>query len=108
MVVAFDADILILLLHESIPPPSDPKTQQPVQHVHERLDKLIDDLENRGARVIVPAPALAEMLVLTEKNGSELVKVIEKQAVFQIEPFRAADAVEAAASTRAALGPDHS
>ena len=103
MVVAFDADILILLLHESIPPPSDPKTQQPVQHVHERLDKLIDDLENRGARVIVPAPALAEMLVLTEKNGSELVKVIEKQAVFQIEPFRAADAVEAAASTRAAL-----
>ena len=103
MVVAFDADILILLLHESIPPPSDPETKQPVQHVHERLDQLIADLEERGARVIVPAPALAEMLVLAEYDGSELVKVIEKQAVFQIEPFRANDAVEAAASTRAAL-----
>ena len=82
MIVAFDSDILILLLHESIPPPSDPETQQPVQHVRERLDQLIADLAERGARVIVPAPALAEVLVLAEEEGSELVRVIEKQAVF--------------------------
>ena len=36
-------------------------------------------------------------------DASGLLEVIDKQAVFQIEPFRAADAVEAAASTREAL-----
>ena len=36
-------------------------------------------------------------------DALELLKVIDKQTVFRIEPFRAADAVEAAASTREAL-----
>ena len=103
MVVAFDADILILLLQPSIDPPEDPNTHGPVEHVHERLAQLVADLMESDARVIVPAPALAELLVVPGSDGSELLKVIEKQAVFQIEPFRAADAVEAAASTRAAL-----
>ena len=103
MVVAFDADILILLLQPSIDPPIDPSTQRRVEYVPERLSQLIKDLTERDARVIVPAPALAEVLVVPGADGPELLKVIEKQAVFQIEPFRAADAVEAAASTRAAL-----
>ena len=103
MVVAFDADILILLLQPSIDPPIDPGTQRRVEYVPERLSRLVKDLTERDARVIVPAPALAEVLVVPGADGSELLEVIEKQAVFQIEPFRAADAVEAAASTRAAL-----
>lgn len=102
MVVAFDADILILVLQPSIDPPEDPGTGRSVEHVSERLE-LVKDLMERDARVIVPAPALAEVLVVPGTDGAELLKVIEKQAVFQIEPFRAADAVEAAASTRAAL-----
>ena len=36
-------------------------------------------------------------------DASVFLKVIDRQAVFRIEPFRAADAVEAAASTREAL-----
>ncbi len=103
MVVAFDADILILLLQPSIDPPEDPGTRRPVQYVHQRLTQLIKNLTRQNARVIVPAPALAEVLVVPGTDGAELLKVIERQAVFQIEPFRAADAVEAAASTRAAL-----
>ncbi len=103
MVVAFDADMLILLLQPSIHPPEDPETKRPVQYVRERLTRLIKDLTRQHARVIVPAPALAEVLVVPGTDGAELLKVIEGQAVFQIEPFRAADAVEAAASTRAAL-----
>ena len=103
MVVAFDADVLILLLQPSIDPPTDPTTQRPVEYVSERLAQLVADLTERDARVIVPAPALAEVLVVPAADASELLKVIDKQAVFRIEPFRAADAVEAAASTREAL-----
>ena len=103
MVVAFDADVLILLLQPSIDPPTDPSTQRPVEYVSERLAQLVADLTERDAGVIVPAPALAEVLVVPGADALELLKVIDKQAVFRIEPFRAADAVEAAASTREAL-----
>ena len=64
MVVAFDADVLILLLQPSIDPPTDPSTQRPVEYVSERLAQLVVDLTERDARVIVPAPALAEVLVV--------------------------------------------
>ena len=103
MVVAFDADVLILLLQPSIDPPIDPTTQRPVEYVSDRLAQLVADLTERDARVIVPAPALAELLVVPAADASELLKVIDKKAVFRIEPFSAADAVEAAASTREAL-----
>lgn len=62
-------------------------------------------MTEHDARVIVPAPALAELPVVPGADAWDLLEleVIDKQAVFQIEPFRAADAVEAAASTREAL-----
>ena len=44
MVVAFDADVLILLLQPSIDPPTDPSTQRPVEYVSERLAQLVADL----------------------------------------------------------------
>ena len=90
MVVAFDADVLILLLQPSIDPPTDPGTQRPVEYVSERLAQLVADLTERDAGVIVPAPALAEVLVVPGADALELLKVIDKQAVFRIEPFRAA------------------
>ena len=74
MVVAFDADILILLLQPSIDPPEDPETKRPVQYMHQRLTQLVEDLTRQKARVIVPAPALAEVLAARgESRGPGLV-----------------------------------
>lgn len=51
-VVAFDADILSLILNPSLVPPNDPSTGHPVVKTTERLDEyLIADLEkNEDAR----------------------------------------------------------
>ena len=102
MVVAFDADILCLLLYPSIPPPIDPQTGHPVEHARVRLEHLVGQLEASHARIVVPAPALAEFLVVAGDDSSHYIQVIEKQVVFRIEPFDTVAAIEAAASTRAA------
>ncbi|MCY4662418.1 MAG: hypothetical protein OXF93_21815 [Acidobacteria bacterium] len=100
MVVAFDADILCLLLRPSIRPPLDPGTGHPVEHARAR--HLVAELESGAARIVIPAPALAEFLVVAGDDGPDYIKVIDKQAVMRIEPFDTVAAIEAAASTRAA------
>ena len=103
MVVAFDADILCLLLYPSISPPIDPHTGKPVKHVRARLRLLVSELEAKGSRIVLPVPALAEFLVVAGNDGHAYITAIDKQTVFRIEPFDTVAAVEAAASTRAAL-----
>ena len=102
MVVAFDADILCLLLHPSIRPPLDPHTGNPVEHARARLEHLVAQLEASAARIVVPTPALAEFLVVAGDDGPGYIKAIDKQAVLRVEPFDTVAAIEAAASTRAA------
>ena len=102
MVVAFDADVLILLLQPSIDPPIDPTTQRPVEYVSDRLAQLVADLTERDARVIVRPGACRA----PGRPGGGRVGAPQghrQEGRFRIEPFSAADAVEAAASTREAL-----
>ena len=103
MVVAFDADILSLLMYPSIDPPNDPKTRKAVTHARERLEHLVEQLESKDARIVVPTPALAEFLAVAGDEGPHHLTVIQKQAVFRIAPFDTMAAVEAAAMTQAAL-----
>ncbi len=103
MIVAFDADILCLLLYPSITPPIDPGTGKLVERARARLQHLVTELEASRARIVVPAPALAEFLVVAGDRGPDYIRVIDRQAVFRIEPFDTAAAIEAAASTRMAL-----
>ena len=71
MIVAFDADILCLLLYPSITPPIDPGTGKPVERARARLQHLVTELEASRARIVVPAPALAEFLVVAGDRGPE-------------------------------------
>ena len=103
MVVAFDADILSLLMYPSIDPPNDPKTGQAVTHARERLEHLVEQLESKDARIVVPTPALAEFLVVAGDEAPHHLTAIQKQAVFRVAPFDTIAAVEAAAMTQAAL-----
>ena len=56
MIVAFDADILCLLLYPSIAPPIDPGTGRPVERALARLQHLVAELEASRARIVLPAP----------------------------------------------------
>ena len=103
MPVAFDADVLSLVLNPSLEPPIDPNTMQPVLNATGRLEYLIADLEKTRMRVIIPAPALSEFLVIADDSGPDYLTEIDKKSSFSIESFDARAAVEAAASTRKAL-----
>lgn len=103
MLVAFDADVLSLVLNPELDPPTDPTTGQPVTKVAERLELLLADLQRAKTRVILPAPAVSEFLVIADESGPDYLAEIDKKSVFTIEPFDARAAVEAAASTRKAI-----
>jgi predicted nucleic acid-binding protein len=102
-IAAFDSDVLSLVLNPTLEPPIDPTTERPVEKTAERLEYLIADLEKTKTRVIIPAPALSEFLVIADESGPDYLTEIDRKSSFSIEPFDARAAVEAAASTRRAL-----
>jgi predicted nucleic acid-binding protein len=102
--VVIDATILLLLLRPESGGPMDSNTGQPVTQVKERIDFLIETLEKSRARLIVPTPALSEVLVRAEPSDApRIVEEINKAAVFHIASFDALAAIEVAAMTRTAI-----
>jgi hypothetical protein len=62
VIVAFDATVLIYIIDENASPPNDPATGQPVRNCKERLDHLLFTLQKENAKIIIPTPALGEVL----------------------------------------------
>lgn len=58
MVVAFDNNVLCLLLHPDADVPNDPETGKPVDRAQERMNLLLAQLVQRDARIVIPAPVL--------------------------------------------------
>lgn len=94
--VAFDTGFLLLLLRPGVPPPVDPVTGAPVAFAKERIEGLVVDLDRRRRKIIVPTPALAELLVRAGRAGPEYVSRLSGQARFRIEPFDELAALEVA------------
>ena len=103
MLVAFDADVLSLVLNPSLEPPVDPATGTQIERTKERLEYLIAECEREKTRIIVPSPALSEFLVIAEESGPDYLSEIDRQSMFSIEPFDTRAAIEAAALTRSAI-----
>jgi hypothetical protein len=103
MPVAFDTDVLSLLLNPAIEPPHDPTTGTLVERAQERLEYLVAQLEREKTRIIIPAPAFGELMVIADEAGPDYVTAIATQAIFSIAPFDARAAIEAGAMTRAAI-----
>jgi predicted nucleic acid-binding protein len=60
--VAFDNTFLTLLLDPSSDVRSNPATGSPTLYMPARLETLIDELTKRGDKLIIPAPAIAEVM----------------------------------------------
>jgi predicted nucleic acid-binding protein len=101
--VVFDATMLLLLLRPEVSAPLDPATGKPVEHAEERIAQLVSDLEKLRVTIIIPTPALSELLVHSGAAGPELVKQISGAAAFRIAPFDTRAAIEVAEMTRAAI-----
>ena len=104
MAVVFDATFLMPMLRPEVGFPVDSATKKPVEKAKERLDYLLDGLEKSATKILVPTPALSEILVRAGVRASqEIVETLDKSRVFRIEAFDTLAAIEVAAMTRAAL-----
>jgi len=93
MLVVFDASFLVLLL--------DPTVQG--KTVDSRIQHLMKMLESAKAQIIVPTPALSEVLIGAGDAAPQYLEIINKSSRFKIAPFGERAAVEAAASHREAI-----
>ncbi|MEQ1696009.1 MAG: PIN domain-containing protein [Hyphomicrobiaceae bacterium] len=92
--VVFDANFLIYFL--------DPKIQGGVG-TDPRIDYLVETIQKTGDRIIVPTPALSELLVKAGDAGPKYLEIIARSKFFRVAEFGERAAVEAAALTRDAL-----
>jgi predicted nucleic acid-binding protein len=105
--VSIDSGFLGLFLHPEAKAPDDPNTTKPTEKARERVEQLIDDLDSQRERIIIPAPVIAEFLVLAGKDGPQYLSEISLQASFYIQPFDEMAAIELAGMELLARGKGH-
>ena len=99
----FDATTLLLFLEPNASAPLDPATNEPVTNAKSRIDHLIETLEKRRETIVIPTPALSEVLVHANDAGPRYLQILNTTRCFRIEPFDQRAAVELAAMIREAL-----
>lgn len=101
--IAFDATALALLINPSALPPVDPLTQQPVSDAKGRYELLAKKIQASKKTIIIPTPALAEVLVKAGDDAGAFIQRIDRNACFKVADFDFRAAMEVAAMTRAAI-----
>lgn len=61
--VVFDTSVLLLLLYPDINGPIDPNTGEETINCAQRIEYLIQQLDNSNEKIIIPTPVLSEILV---------------------------------------------
>lgn len=97
--VVFDATFLSHLLYPKSRPPLDPSTKQPVKKAKGRIESLIRSLQDAKQKIIVPTPALSELLAVAAKP-QEILELITSSRWFEIYPFDERAAIECAEFVR--------
>jgi hypothetical protein len=101
--VVIDATMLLLLLRPGTSVPSRPNGS-PLDKPEERIDYLVKQLDKNKTKIIVPTPALSEVLVRAGEAASQpIIEHLQRYSVFRIEPFDMRAAIEVAAMTRNAI-----
>jgi hypothetical protein len=94
--IAIDTNVLSIFLYPNASVPHDFKTQEPIPRARERVQELIESIEENGDLVIVPAPALSEALVVAAPDVGEYVEILNSSAHFRVAPFGQRAAIEVA------------
>lgn len=101
--VVFDATILLALLHPDGYSPRHPITNELVDSFRERIGYLVSRLEKDLEKIIIPTPALSEILVRASAAGPQYLDHINTASVFRVASFDKRAAIEVAAMTREAI-----
>jgi len=95
--VGIDSTFLSLMLHPKARPPLDPATNKPVDRFEDRIEKLLGDLDADSERIILPAPALCEFLILAGRDAPAYLDRIVAMKTILVKPFDEKAAIELAA-----------
>ena len=98
-----DATTLLHFLEPDARAATDPATGEPLPDAKARVERLIHDLQQAGETILLPTPALSEILVHADEAGPDYLAILHNTARFRIVPFGERAAVELAAMTRKAL-----
>lgn len=101
--VVFDSSILLLVLDPKARPPVDPDTGKPIDRAADRIEYLIDTLNNDQQKIIIPTPVLSEVLVNAGDAMQKYIQIINNQSVFRIASFDQKAAIEAALAHKDAM-----
>ncbi|MCL4841629.1 MAG: hypothetical protein KJZ79_07310 [Bryobacteraceae bacterium] len=80
-----------------------PGSHLPIRHGRERMDALVERAARNEDRILIPTPALSELMVRIPSRIDELLKQLRSSPWFAIEGFDAAAAVEVALRTASAI-----
>ena len=102
MIVAFDASVLVYLLNEEAAAPQG-ADGQPIPNCQIRVSHLIAELQRAKAKIVIPAPALAEVLVLGGAVAADWLSILNTSRHIVIAPFDERSAIEYSIMERARL-----
>lgn len=94
MIVVFDTSVLIFLFEKDASGPHDPETGEPLPLCYERVNHLVKELQDAKAKVIIPAPVLAELLLKAGDATQEWLQIIDKAPHITVAPFDMMAALE--------------
>lgn len=97
MIVALDASVLIFFFEKDAKAPRNPETGEPFDRCYDRVNYLISELAAKSAKIVIPTPALAEILVLAGEAGPEWLNIIGKSRHFVVADFDVRAAIDHAA-----------
>ncbi|MEX2264762.1 MAG: hypothetical protein WD696_22600 [Bryobacteraceae bacterium] len=100
--VAFDNTILSVLLFPDAEVNEGPDAR-PVERARERVTALVQEIADAGEQVLIPAPALAEVLATPDCDVDEVLSTLRGSAFIRIGDFDQRAAVELALRLRAAV-----
>lgn len=105
MTVALDTSFLSILLNPLARIPGNQETGETVAEARDRARHAIATLDQAKRRVIVPAPALAELLTVIGPEAAAWLELLQHARTIEIAPFDHRAAVELALLNRGLSGP---
>ena len=100
MTVAFDNTMLSILLNPNGKIPLDPETKLEIPAAKERAEAVVAMIQKARRRIVLPAPACAELLTAIGPEAQQYINVVGRSRVFEIGNFDARCAAELALLNR--------
>ena len=98
--VGFDSTMLSLLLNPSSKPREDPRTKKLVTFPRKRADYLLASIQKEKGKIIVPTPAVAEILTIIGPEAQAYFDIVAQNRLFEVAAFDSIAAIELALLNR--------